>query len=637
MPPSPSPSDATQDRRRQQLHAEQIRLLYSNTHAAIGVTVCVASVLSYLQWGVIAHSIVLAWLIYMWLISAARFALARRYRRAAPVLANTRAWGTAFTIGSGLSAVGWGAAGVLLYPETHLTNQVFLAFVLGGMMLGAGSVLAARPEAYLAFIIPAGVPIAVRFLFQGDELHVAMGLLATVFTVATLLTTCHIYQTVRASLNLQFENKDLVADLLNAKQQAEILNQELEVRVQERTTELRQANELLRAEIEQRKQVEEELLRARKLEALGVLAGGIAHDFNNFLTIVQGNLGLARLELEAEHPVREILDQTAAACQRAASLASQLLTFGKGGTPVRRTASVARLLRDAIDLARAGANVGFEVAIGDDLWPAEIDASQISHALQNILINARQAMPKGGIIEVRAENIILDSGSLTLSPGKYIRISVRDYGCGIPPGDLPRVFDPYFTTKRTGTGLGLTAAYAIVAKHQGRLTVQSTVGVETTFNIYLPASEQALPSEQPTDEVLHMGSGRVLAMDDDAALRKLLTQMLERLGYQVECASDGAEAIVLYEKAKTSARAFDLVLLDLTIPGGMGGIGAAAKLREIDASAKLIASSGYSDAPVMSEFQTYGFDDVIPKPWTPAQVSEVLQRVLLTNRARIKP
>jgi CheY-like chemotaxis protein len=161
--------------------------------------------------------------------------------------------------------------------------------------------------------------------------------------------------------------------------------------------------------------------------------------------------------------------------------------------------------------------------------------------------------------------------------------------------------------------------------------------VETTFSIYLPASEQALPSEQPADEVLHMGSGRVLAMDDDAALRKLLTQMLERLGYQVECASDGAEAIVLYEKAKTSARAFDLVLLDLTIPGGMGGIEAAAKLREIDASAKLIASSGYSDAPVMSEFQTYGFDDVIPKPWTPAQVSEVLQRVLLTNRARIKP
>src|SRR5437899_3345653 len=207
MPLSPSRSEATQatqDRRKQQVHAEQIRLLYSNTNAAIGVTVCVASVLSYLQWGVIAHPIVLAWLIYMWVISAARFALARRYRRAAPVLANPRAWGTAFTIGAGLSAVSWGAAGLLLYPEAHLTNQVILSFVLGGMILGAGSILAARPEAFLAFIVPTGLPIAVRFLVQGDELHVAMGLLAIVFTLATLFSTCHIYQTVRSSLNLQF-------------------------------------------------------------------------------------------------------------------------------------------------------------------------------------------------------------------------------------------------------------------------------------------------------------------------------------------------------------------------------------------------------------------------------------------------
>jgi len=244
VPANPAPVEATQttqDRRKRQVYAAQIRLLYTNANAGVWVTVFVATVLGYLQWGVISHPIVLAWLMYMLVISSVRFTLARCYWRAASTDTNARGWANTFTIGTGLSAMGWGAAGVLLYPEARLANQVILAFVLGGMMLGAGSILAARPEAVLTFIIPTALPVLVRFLLQGGNPHLAMGLLATIFTAAILITAWQIYLTVRSSLNLQFENEDLVVDLQNAKNHAETLNQELEIRVQVRTAELQDA------------------------------------------------------------------------------------------------------------------------------------------------------------------------------------------------------------------------------------------------------------------------------------------------------------------------------------------------------------------------------------------------------------
>lgn len=234
-------------------------MLYTNTSASVWVTAFVATLLSYMQWGVIPHPIVLAWLLYMLVISSARFTLERRYWRTAKRITNTRQWGSAFVIGIVLSAVGWGVAGVVLYPPAQLANQVILAFVLGGTMLGAGSTLAARPEAFFAFIILTGLPVSARFLLEKDSQHLAMGALTAILTMVTLVTTWRIYQTIRSSLNLRFENKDLVADLRNAKNHAETLNQELEFRVQTRTGELHQTNERLRTEIEQRKKAEEYL------------------------------------------------------------------------------------------------------------------------------------------------------------------------------------------------------------------------------------------------------------------------------------------------------------------------------------------------------------------------------------------
>ena len=359
-----------------------------------------------------------------------------------------------------------------------------------------------------------------------------------------------------------------------------------------------------------------------------MLAGGIAHDFNNFLTIVQGNIEVARKALHPQHAVQEMLDQAASTCRRAAFLSSRLLIFAKGGAPVRRVVSVAGLVMDAVQLARAGAPISITIDLAEDLRNALVDPGQIGQVLHNILLNARQAMPAGGIIDVRAENVETPG----LEP--RVRISIQDYGCGIPTGLLPRIFDPYFTTKTGGSGLGLATAYSIVARHNGQLSVKSDLGRGSVFTIELPASLESPAPEPPAASSTQSGTGRILAMDDEEALRKLIVIVLSNLGYEVQTAADGAAAIALYESAKAEGRGFDAVVLDLTVGGGMGGIEAAAILKEMDPSARLIVSSGYSDTTAMSDFQRYGFDAVIPKPWTPAQMGEVLRRVLVLDPDR---
>jgi two-component system, LuxR family, sensor kinase FixL len=381
-------------------------------------------------------------------------------------------------------------------------------------------------------------------------------------------------------------------------------------------------------DITTQKQTEEELFLGRKLESLEVFAGGIAHDFNNFLTIIAGSIALAKTHLQAVESVRDILEPAAVACKRASSLASQLLAFEKSGAPVKSPAFLAGVVKDAVALARAGAHASIDLTIANELWAAEIDVEQISNALHNILLNARQAMPEGGTIDVRADNVECGTDSPPLHSGRYVMISVRDRGCGIATDVLPHIFDPYFTTKQGGHGLGLATVQAIIAKHDGHVAVQSAQGVGTTFSVYIPACAAAETSESAIDQQLQTGSGRILVMDDEEAVRMLLTNVLKRLGYEVECAKDGAEAIELFQRGKDSGRVFHAALLDLTIPGGLQGEEVAARLREIDGSARLIASSGYSNTPIISEFRKYGFDGALPKPWTPAQLSEVLSRAI---------
>jgi signal transduction histidine kinase/ActR/RegA family two-component response regulator len=634
MTPNSSPAEpaqANEDCRRRDVLAAQVRLLYGNANVGVGVTLVATLILGYLQWEVVAHPIVLSWCLYMFLVAAGRFTLAGRYWRSARSSLETRRWRAGFAVGAGLAGTGWGAAGILLYPEARPVNQLFLVFMLGGMMLGGASILAARPEAYLAFIVPAGLAPAARLMLQGDEVHLAMALMASLFTLATVITTRRIHLTIISSLNLRFENATLVENLQAATHRAEALNEQLEVRVQERTAELHRSTQQLQAEIARREQIEEQLLRTRKLESLSVLAGGIAHDFNNFLAVVQGNVELAKARLDRDAPVQALLDEMASACKRAALLSTQLLTFSKGGAPVRRLVSLAQLTMDAIPLVRAGAQTSFDVCISENLRSAEVDPGQIGQVLHNILLNARQAMPEGGTIKVQAENVDL---KIVAGIDSRVRISVQDHGCGIPDDDLPRIFDPYFTTKPGGSGLGLATAYAIIAKHGGSLSVQTKSGDGTVFIIDLPASEESPAPQASLTAYIQTGTERILVMDDEEALRNLMKNVLIKLGYEVQTAEDGAEAIVLFENAKGCGRGFDAILLDLTVSGGMGGLEAAARLKELDSSVKLIVSSGYSDAPVLSDLRKYGFDDIIPKPWTIAQVSEVVRRVLVSDSNR---
>jgi len=375
--------------------------------------------------------------------------------------------------------------------------------------------------------------------------------------------------------------------------------------------------------------MEEELLKAQKHESISVFAGGIAHDLNNLLTGIIGNISLAR---GCENPADrdEKLAEAERESMRIRDLTQQLLTFAKGGTPILHTVAVGGLLKGSTTFALRGSNVRCEFAIPDDLWAVEIDEGQINQVINNLIINAKQAMLDGGTISVHCENIVLDAGrSLPLDAGAYIRISVVDKGTGITQEHLQKIFDPFFTTKQEGSGLGLATSYSIVQKHNGHISVESQIGVGTAFHIYLPASsKQVAIVEEKAEKKPTPGKGRILVMDDEKHLRNLADGVLGSIGYKVTTAIDGEEAIELYEVAMDSGDPFDAVIMDLTIPGGMGGKEAIKKLTEIDPGVKAIVSSGYSTDPVMADFREYGFSGVIAKPYRISELSEVLHGVI---------
>ncbi len=380
-------------------------------------------------------------------------------------------------------------------------------------------------------------------------------------------------------------------------------------------------------DITARKRMEEEILKSEKLESLGVLAGGLAHDFNNILATILGNVSLAKYQASPEGEIVKLLSDVEKASKRAQALTNQLLTFSKGGAPVKETASLENIIRESSLFVTSGSKSVCKFSIAKDLWPVEIDVGQISQVINNIVINANQAMPEGGTIEIMGENLIIDEGSeRQLRPGKYIRISFRDEGTGIPEKYVSKIFDPYFTTKHAGSGLGLATTYSIINRHGGIITVQSRFEVGTVFHIYLPASEGEIPEKE--EDKLTAGKGKILVMDDEAPLRRMLGKVLSQLGYTAEFAEGGVEAIRMVRAAKDAKKPYDAVILDLTIPGGMGGKEAIKKLMEIDPEIRAIVSSGYSDDPVMADFRNYGFKGRLAKPFQFGTLSEVLREVI---------
>lgn len=383
-------------------------------------------------------------------------------------------------------------------------------------------------------------------------------------------------------------------------------------------------------DISERKRLDEERLRTQKLESLGVLAGGIAHDFNNLLTGILGNLSLAKADLPETGPVAQRLAETGKATLRARDLTQQLLTFAKGGAPIKTEAALDGLIQDAAGFAVRGTKAVCEYDFAEDLWLAEVDTGQLSQVLQNLVINAVHAMPEGGAIRLGARNLIVANGELPLAPGKYVLITVRDQGLGIPPEHLAKIFDPYFTTKQSGSGLGLAVVYSIIANHAGHITVQSEPGKGTVFSIYLPSTGKQPLAEKPVaaKALLAKGQGKILVMDDEELIRNVSTAMLRQLGYEAHPANDGEEAITRYLQAQKDGQPFDLVIMDLTVPGGMGGKEAMAHLRQIDPKVRAVVSSGYANDPIMANFREYGFCGVAPKPFSLQELSDLLHVIL---------
>ncbi len=389
-----------------------------------------------------------------------------------------------------------------------------------------------------------------------------------------------------------------------------------------------------RKKIEEEKQrLEAQLLRSQKLESVGNLAGGIAHDFNNFLTTILGNITLTKQILHSSIQHQSYLEQAERAALHAKHLTHQLLTFSKGGDPIKQPVALHELIKESSELAFSGSSLICETWTDPNLWIVEADPAQINQVMQNLLMNAIHAMPHGGSITIRAENIQLSnpdirSPLLPLSAGPYVKVTITDEGIGIAEDHLPKIFEPYFTTKSAGHGLGLASTYAIIKKHAGHVAVDSQVGGGTTFTLYFPASPKATSSPKSLNLGIRRGQGKILVMDDEESIRVMAREMLSHCGYEVMIAKDGEEALALYQQAMEIHTPFLLVILDLTVPGKLGGMGTLARLQQLDPQVKALVSSGYSNDPIMANYASHGFVGVISKPYSLIELSNMVHQRL---------
>jgi len=382
-------------------------------------------------------------------------------------------------------------------------------------------------------------------------------------------------------------------------------------------------------DISDRIKMEEEIIRSKKLKSIGILAGGIAHDFNNLLAVMLGNLSLIKAGGVRGDKMFELIDAVEKACMKSRDLTRELMTFTRNVDIVPETVSVKDIIRESCEFTLHGSNVECDIEIEPDISPIMADRSQVKRALYNIFLNARQAMPEGGTIRVKCSKAkISASDDLPLNPGEYVILRVEDRGEGIPFEIQDRIFDPFFTTRENGRGIGLAACHSIVKKHNGHIRVESEVGKGTEFYIYLPASEEEPAGEKTDEGSVITGSGRVLVVDDEPAIRKMAEQMLEALGYSADSASGGAQAIRLYRESLEQGCCYDAVILDLTIPGEKGGCDVLRRIRELDSGVRAIVSSGYSEDDAIANYQDYGFVHRLAKPYRIDKISRVLNSVI---------
>ena len=597
-------SDLPQQQRRTEVRAAQIRLLYDNAATGIVAALIVAAVLAYGQWDVIPHTVIVVWLAYVVLISAARAVLVRRYWRASPTGAENQAWGVAFALGAGLASAGWGAAGIVLFPEGKPTNEILLVFALGGMMLGGASLLAPRPEAFLAFLLPTGLVPAVRLALEGDPEHLTMGLLAGVFTAATVSTTWRFHLTITSSLLLGFENRDLVQGLQIAKDRADALNRELEDRVAERTAKLQEADQ-------------------RKDEFLSTLA----HELRNPLAPIRFALEGLKAGTPPDRSARahEVIDRQVGLLVRLVDDLLDVSRITANKIHLRRERhSLARLISTAVEsiipLARAA-----EHELNVELPPASIvvngDATRLVQVLANVLNNAVKFTPRGGHIWLSVEQ----------RPDEAV-LRVRDDGIGIASDVLPRVFDmfrqaePILERSSGGLGIGLTLARRLVEMHDGRIQIRSGgVGQGSEVEIRLPTVTATTPAGFQAEPPVAAPARtlRVLIVDDNLDAAEMLGMAVSLLGHTTRLAYDGRAAI-----AQASEFAPDVILLDIGLPG-MSGYAVARALREQEAfrHVHIAAVTGWGQEEDRRRARDAGFDSHFTKPLSPGALEDLLDGI----------
>ncbi len=388
-------------------------------------------------------------------------------------------------------------------------------------------------------------------------------------------------------------------------------------------------------DIGEQEKLEKESLKAHKLESIALLAGGIAHDFNNILTGIIGNLQLAIMEDNINENTILRLDEAKDAAFRASKLTKRLLTFSKGGNPVKEITVINELLDETMRFSLSGSNITYSLSIPKDLWLVNIDKGQIYQVISNLSINAKHAMENGGKINVNAENFTCvnnnsksDIFSPPLEPGPYIKITFKDQGTGIDSQNIQKIFDPYFTTKSTGSGLGLATSYSIIKKHKGHISVESEPGHGAVFTIFLPAEKENVSLKHVKSKKINHGCGRILLMDDDHIVRNTVKSLLESIGYEINCVSNGNAAIELYKNALKQKNPYILVIIDLSIPGGMGGEETIKWIRKMDSNAKAIVFSAYSNSPIISDYKKFGFNGIITKPFKIEDFSDVITKII---------
>jgi signal transduction histidine kinase/ActR/RegA family two-component response regulator len=593
-------------------------------------------------WWVISHSLLLAWLTCTELLALLRWLWLDRYASPANNAKSTGHRWKGFLVGIILSGLCWGSAGVFLFAEGSVAHQTFLAFVLGGMTAGAVTIFAPKMEALVGFIVPALVPITLRFFAEGSEIHQTMGIMTLFCLMMMLVIGRRVHGTLLKSLRLQMENSDLVCYLTNETQRMEKLNEklqwevgerlrvhealrrahdDLESEVQRRTAELSQANRELTEQIRQREQLETQLLHGQKMEAIGRLAGGVAHDFNNLLTAIIGYSQLALSRLAATDPSRQAVEEIEKAGQRAASLTSQLLAFSRKQMLQPVVLDMNELVGNMQSMLQRliGEDIRLVTILKPGLWQVRADPGQVEQVIMNLAVNARDAMPHGGTLTIEMANVELGQdqvrGHMDINLGPYVMLVVSDTGCGMDPETMAHIFEPFFTTKERGkgTGLGLSMVYGIVKQSNGDIWVNSEPGRSTTFKVYLPRVNESGEELELEDKAkTPAGCETILVVEDEESIRKLTCEVLRKNGYTVLEAADAEDA---ENTANDYPGEIHLLLTDVVMPG-MSGKVLADSLSPKRPTMKVIYMSGYTDDAILHHGVLNPGTTFLPKPFT---------------------